>query len=133
MERKDYVKEYRAAYKTMKDAAIEKMKNFGRILDVAKVCKQRIMKEKGYASIKEICEDEFDDYWWSNTYYCVFLGRYEFLHCCRIVKVRYNKTSKDVDAYLESDEGNIAEWMPASHIGFDRDAVYMTVHDFIED
>lgn len=133
MKKRDYVKEYRAAYETMKDAAIEKMKNFGRILEVAEECKQRIMKEKGYASVKEIYEDELYDYWLSNTYSCIFQGRHEILYCCRIVMVRYNKDTKDVDVYLESDEGDIAQWFPASYVSFDVDAVYMTVHDFIED
>lgn len=133
MEKRDYVKEYLAAYKTMKDAAIEKMKKYGRILEVAEVCRERFMKEKGYASVKEIFADEFDDYWWNNSYSCIFEGRHEILYCCRIVMVRYNKDTKDVDVYLESDEGDIAEWFPASYVSFDVDAVYMTVHDFIED
>lgn len=132
MERNDFVQDYLGAYRRMKDAAIEKIKNYGDTLEVYEVCKQRLMKRMGYKSASEITEDELDDFKWSNTYCCAFEGKHGFIYCCHIVMVRYNENMKDVDVYLESDEGDVAEWLPASYIGFDTDAIYMTILDFCE-
>lgn len=129
---KNYVQDYLSAYKEMKDAAIEKMKNYGKVLEVYKACEQKLMERKGYKSVKEIDEDEFDDFKWSNTYSCAFEGKHGHIYCCHIVMIRYNENTEDVEVYLESDEGDIAEWFNAAYIGFDNDAIYMTIHDFCE-
>ena len=116
----------------MKDAAVEKIKEYGKTLEVYEVCKQRIMKREGYKSVDEITDDEMDDMRWCDTYSCAFEGKHGYIYCCHIVMVRYNENMNDVDVYLESDEGDVAEWLPASYIGFDTYAIYMTILDFCE-
>lgn len=132
MEKNVYLQDYLDAYRKMKDAAIEKMKNYGKELDVYEVCKKRLMERQGYENESEICDDELDDIRWADTYCCTLEGRHGTIYCCIIAKVRYNKKTEDVDVYLDSDEGYFAEWHPASDVGFETDAIYMTILDFID-
>lgn len=127
-----YVQNYYAAYLAMKDAAIETMKNYGKTLEVHEVCKQLLMERMDYQNESEIMEDELDDFIWENTYSCVFEGKHETTHITNIVKVRYNETANDVDVYLETDDGYIANWMPISRISFGQEAVYQTILEFVK-
>ena len=130
--KKDYVKAYLAEYKEMKDSAIKKLKEYGKTLDVDAVCEKRIMEREGYKSVDEIYEEELDDYKWSNTYTCAFEDKHGFIYSCRIAMVRYNENTKDVDVYLESEEGDISEWFDVYRVAYEVGAVYMTIHDFID-
>lgn len=132
MERNKFVQDYLDAYRKMKVAAIEKMKNYGKELDVYEVSKKRLMERQGYENESEISEDELDDIKWADTYCCAFEGKHGTIYCCIIAKVRYNKETEDVDVYLDSDDFYFPEWFPVSCIGFDTDAVYMTILDFID-
>lgn len=132
MEKKDYVKNYLSAYNKMKDAAIRKMKEYGNTLEVIDVCRRRLMKRLGYGDPSDVSDEDLEDYKYSNTYSCVFEGKHGILYCCRVMKVRYNIYTNDVDVFLESDEGDVSEWFDASYIGFDSDAIYMTIHDFVD-
>ena len=132
MEKKDYVNDYLSAYKEMKDAAIRKMKEYGKTLEVTDVCMRRLMKRLGCDDPSDVCDEDLDDYKYSNTYSCVFEGKHGILYCCRVMKVRYNSQTNDVDVFLESDEGDVSGWFYASYIGFDSDAIYMTIHDVVD-
>lgn len=130
MERNDFVQDYLGAYRRMKEAAIEKMKNYGKTLEVYEVCKQRVMERtKDFDPVDDL--DAVEDEIATTTYSCAFEGKHGYIYCCHIVKIRYNENTEDIEVYLESDEGDIAEWFNAAYIGFDNDAIYMTIHDFI--
>ena len=132
MKTNDYVKNYWSAYRELKKAATEKIKDYGKTLEVIEICKQRLMERMGYKNEDEIYEDELDDFKCVNTYSCIVESKHEMLYACTIVMVRYDKKSEKVEAYLESDDGYIAEWYPVDWIGWDEQAVYMTILDFIE-
>jgi hypothetical protein len=127
---KDYVGDYLKAYRQMKKAAITKMKEYGKTLEVVEVCKQNIMKHFGYKSAAEIHDDELQDCLDNNAYSCVFVDKHGFLYDCQIIMVRYNEQMDDVDAYIESREGDIAGWYQ-SHSIWEQEGIYMTVHEFI--
>lgn len=127
---KDYLKDYLAAYEEMRAAAIEKMKNYGKVLDVYAEVDKIIMKEKGYESVDEIFDEDRDEkYWELNN--CVVEDRHNFLTCYRIIKVRYDEKENDLDVYLEDDNYEKCEWFKNWEVSFDRESIYMTVHTFI--
>lgn len=126
----DYVKNYIAAYKEMKDAAIEAIKNYGKTLDVYEICKQQFMEQTGCKDESEIYEDELYDFLCENTYSCVMEGKHENIYIVNIVKVRYNKQREMIDVYLETDDGDVSEWLPISWVTFEQDAVYQTILEF---
>ena len=130
MERNDYVEKYLNAYKEMREAAIEKMKKYGKELDVYAEVDKIIMKEQGYKSVDEIYDEDRDDKYWE-LYNCVVEGRHETVFCCRIIKVRYDKKENDLDVYLEDDNGEACGWYPHWDVAFDKDAIYMTVHKYL--
>lgn len=130
MERNDYVEKYLDAYKEMREAAIEKMKNYGKVLDLEEVTRKCIADYHGISE-SDIGDDEVEDSLVENSYSCVFEGKHGFLYCCNIRKVRYNKETKDLDVFLESDERDFSDWYDVSCIGFERDAIYMTVHEYL--
>ena len=130
MKRNDYVENYFDAYREMKEAAIEKMKNYGKTLDVYEVCKQLLMEREGYKSADEIPEDEFEDFKCTNIYSCYFEGKHEQIYCAQIVKVRYNTETLGIEVYLETDDGYISAWYPIYWISGEVDAVWMTIFDF---
>jgi hypothetical protein len=126
----DYINDYNEAYRAMKERAIELMKERGGILEVLEVGKKLIMKENGYHDESEIYEDELEDWKCENLYCCTFEGKHEDVYLPNIYMVRYNEKFDDLDAYLE-DEYDLAEWVPASMIGFGRECLYMTVLEYI--
>ena len=127
-----YIENYNAAYKAMKEAAIKKMMEYGKTLDVREECKRILMTEKGCINEKEITEDELYDFIVTNTYACFLIGKHEQIYITNITKVRYNKETKDVDVYLETDDGYVTEWYPVSWINGDQDAAYLTILEFTE-
>lgn len=128
----NYKEKYVAAYKEMRDAAIKKMKNYGKTLEVVEECKKMLMEKQGYKSASEIPDDELEDYKNIYSYNCVIKDKHGMLHDCKIIMLRYNEQSGDLEAYLESEGGYIAEWFPASCVDFETWAIYMTIFDFIE-
>lgn len=128
----DHVRFYLDAYKSMKQAAIEAIKNYGKELDIREACKLMYMKQQHYKTDDEIPEDELLDFIQFNTYSCVFCGKHEDLYPVNIMKVRYDESSKDIEVYLESDEGYIADWYPVSWISYEEAAVYMSILDFLK-
>ena len=131
--KKDYVQNYLNAYREMKSSAIEKIKNYGKTLEVYEIRKKRLMEQFGYKSKDEIPQEELDDCICNTSYSCVYEGKHGMLYPCQIVMVRYNSVYNDVDVYLESDDGYIAEWFTICYVGWDFDGAYMTIHDFITD
>lgn len=129
---KNYVENYFAAYKEMKDAAIEAIKNYGKTLDVYEICKQLFMEKMGYEDESEIYEDEFYDFICENTYSCVMEGKHGNIYIVNIVKVRYNKQREMIDVYLETDDRDVSEWLPISWVTFEKDAIYQTILEFME-
>ena len=101
---KNYAEKYMDAYKEMREAAIEKIKNYGKELDVYEEINKLIVKEQGYKSVDEITDDDRDNYYWEHFFNCVFEGKNNFLYSCRITKVRYNEKENDVDVFLEDDD-----------------------------
>ena len=129
MNKNDYVEKYLAAYREMKDAAIEKMKNYGKELDVREICEKRyheMFERDGneIEDIEEFCQNE--------SYCCAFEGKHEMMYCVRIEKVRYVPEKDWIEVYVSSDDGYVSEWLPESWIGFDRDAIWMTILEFCE-
>ena len=124
-----YYKEYRK----MKELAISRMKKYGKVLELMEIAKEPIMDNCGYKTASEITQDDLNEWKSSNTYTCVVRSRQEELEECTILMVRYNEKKKDVDVYVESDNGEIAEWLPASYIDYERDAAYLTILDFIQE
>ncbi len=127
-----FVQNYLDAYETMRKEAIEKIKNYGKVLDVYEEINKNIVKEKGYKSVNEITDDDRDEYYWDYFYNCVYEGKHNYLYCCRIAKVKYDEKENDVYVYLEDDDYGICEWFPHWDIGFDKDAIYMTILKYIE-
>lgn len=123
---------YLAAYKEMRDAAKKKMKNYGKTLEVVEECKKMLMEKQGYKSASEIDEDELRDCKDANIYSCVVIDKHGGTHVCEIIMLRYNEEHDDLDVYLESEDGHIAEWFPVSYVDFEAWAIYMTALDFIE-
>ena len=122
---------YYDAYKAMKEAAIEKMKNYGKTLEVIEVCKQRLMNNKGYANVDEITEDELENIRYNEAFSCFFTGKHGVIYGPQILMVRYNDETKDVDVYLETDEGDIDGWYPVSWVN-NPETAYLTVLEFID-
>ena len=131
MERNNYVENYLNAYREMKAAAIEKMKNYGKELDVYAELDKLIVKDRGYKSVDEITDDDRDDFYWEHIYECIFEGKHETFYACRIVKVRYNEKDEDLEVYLEDANYDLREWFHLWSVGFGRDDVYMTVHKYL--
>lgn len=130
------VQKYRYAYDEMRKQAIEVMKNYGKVLNVYEVLKARILKEQGLDKMPEVGTEEYDAFcedYDEQKYSCVFEGKHEQVYIANIAMVRYNEEIKDVDVYLESDDGYISQWMPMLYIGYEQEAVYMTILDFIEE
>lgn len=123
---------YLTAYQEMEEAAVEKMKNYGKTLEVVEECKKMLMEEQGYKSASEIPDDELEDYQNMYIYHCVIRDKHGMPHDCKIIMLRYNEKRKDLDVYLESEYGVISEWLPVSYVDYEVDAIYMTILDFIE-
>ena len=132
MERNVYVEKYLNAYKEMKAVAIEKMKNYGNELDVWEVCKKRFLEMSEYDEINEDNIDDLEEFSQNESYCCLFKGKHEFIYLVRIKKVRYDHEKKRIEVFVESDEGDVSEWLPESWISYDSDAVWMTILDFCE-
>lgn len=130
MEVKDYLDNYLAAYKELRIAATEKMKNRGSELDVREYGKRLLMLKNNYTSEDEIYDDEFDDWFYSNVYSCVFAGKHDILYCAYITKVRYNTELDELEVYLESDDGYVNDWYSESWVGWDRDAIFITIMEY---
>lgn len=130
--KKDYVNNYFAAYKEMKNAAIDAIKNYGKTLEVYEICKQLLMERMGYKNESEILEDEFNVFISENTFSCVMEGKHGTVYIVNIVMVRYNERTETIDVYLESDDGYVAEWFPISWVSFGQDFVYQTILEFVE-
>ena len=126
-----YIKNYHDAATAMKEAAIKAMMEYGKTLEVPEECKKRLIAEKAYKNEREIQEDELNDYILDNTYRCFLIGKHEQIYLTNIVMVRYNQNTKDVDAYLETNEGDVAEWFPVSRIDGEHKAVYLTILEFL--
>lgn len=132
MKKVNYLEKYMDAYKEMREAAIEKIKNYGKELDVYEEINKLIVKEQGYKSVDEITDDDRDDYYWEHFFYCVFEGKHNFLYSCRIAKVRYNEKENDVDVFLEDDDYTLCEWFHHWDICYEKDAIYLTVLKYID-
>lgn len=132
MNKTDYVEKYLDAYKEMKKAAIEKMKNYGKELDVREVCKKRFIEMSEYDKVDEVNIDELEEFYQNESYCCAFEGKHEIMYCVRIERVRYVPEKDWIEVYVSSDDGYVSEWLPESWIGFDSDAIYMTILDFCE-
>lgn len=131
MERNDYVEKYLNAYREMKAAAIEKMKNYGKELDVRDICEKRYYKMSERDN-SEIYEEDIEEFYQNESYCCAFEGKHEMMYCVRIERVRYIPEKDWIEVYVSSDDGYVSEWLPESWIGFDSDAIYMTILDFID-
>jgi len=129
---KNYAEKYMDAYKEMREAAIEKIKNYGKELDVYEEINKLIVKEQGYKSVDEITDDDRDDYYCEHFFNCVFEGKNNFLYDCRITKVRYNEKENDVDVFLEDDNYTLCEWFYHWNIFYGKDAIYLTVLEYID-
>ena len=127
MKRKDYVADYLDAYKAMKAAAIEKMKDYGKTLDVREVIRQRIIATYGEEN-EELLEDSF----YEQSYACVFVGKHGDVYQTTVSKVRYNDNKEDLEVFLEEDNGCFSDWFDSFMVEYDRDAIYMTVFDFLK-
>ena len=127
---KNYAEKYMDAYKEMREAAIEKIKNYGKELDVYAEVDKQIMKAQGYKSDDEITDDDRDEAYWK-LYNCVVEDRHNFLVCYRIIKIRYNEKENDLDVYLEDDNYDKCDWFCHWEVSFDKDAIYMTVHNYL--
>ena len=128
----NYKEKYLTAYQEMAEAAVEKMKNYGKTLEVVEECKKMLMEEQGYKSASEISDDELEDYQNMYIYHCVIRDKHGMLHDCKIIMLRYDEKRKDLDVYLESEYGVISEWFPVSYVDYEVDAIYRTILDFIE-
>lgn len=132
MERNEFITKYDKAYFEMRDAAIEKIKNYGKTFDVYAKLRQMLMKEKGYKDESEIYEDEWDNYKWENVYSCVFKDRHETLCEGNITMVRYNSERQGVDILFEEFEGYFHEWIPQYYVEWGVEYVWRTILDFID-
>jgi len=127
MEKRDFVKEYIDAYKAMRDSAIEKIRNYNGILEVAELLR------KQYRELSEDPDEEGEqDYINANIYWCFFEGKNGYIYSCKIVMVRWNKEREVVEVYLESNEGDVAEWFYHTYISGDMDMLWETIHEFIK-
>lgn len=131
MERNDYVEKYLNAYREMKEAAIEKMKNYGKELDVRDICEKRYYKMSERDN-SEIYEEDIEEFYQNESYCCAFEGKHEMMYCVRIERVRYVPEKDRIEVYVSSDDGYVSEWLPESWIGFDTDSIWMTILDFCE-
>lgn len=131
MEKNVYLQDYLDAYRKMKEAAIEKIKNYGKELDVRDICEKRYI-EMSERDKDEIYEEDIEEFYQSESYCCAFEGKHETMYCVRIEKVRYVPQKDRVEVYVSSDDGYVSEWLPESWIGFDTEAIWMTILDFID-
>ena len=133
----DYVQDYLDVYRTMREKAIEVIKNYGKELDVEQILKKRIMKENGLDKIPEFgtpewdaISSDYDNLIYSEVYYGGFVTRHDYIYSVQILKVRYK--DGNVEVYLHSDDGYIDDWYDSSEVSFDADSVYMTILTFIK-
>jgi hypothetical protein len=131
MNKNDYVEKYLEAYKEMKKAAIEKIKNYGKELDVREICEKRYC-EMSMRDGSEIYDEDIEEFYQNESYCCAFEGKHEIMYCVRIERVRYVPEKDWLEVYVSSDDGYVSEWLPESWIGFDSDAIYMTIVEFCE-
>ena len=125
----DYAQDYLDAYNRLRDAAYDKIKNYGKELDVIERCKQLLVERGEYNSIDDIEEDVFEDFKCENIYCCYFEGKHEQIYRVDIIGVRYNNGR--VEVYLQSEDGYISEWIPVHYITANIDNVWLTVFDFM--
>ena len=130
----NYKKNYQNALDLMRDAAIDRLKKYGKTLDVHKVLKQMLMREKGYKSIRSIPDDVWSDFRAENVYGCCYVDNHDFYYPCDITKVRINKKTQRVEVYLyDSYECCVDDWHDFSDISWGCEHVWMTILDFIDD
>ena len=135
----EFVQNYLDAYKAMREAAIEKIKNYGKTLEVEEVLKSRLMKKKGWtewpaygSEEADSVEDDILEWKYNEMYWCSFEGKHEHIYCGYIPMVRWNAERQEIEIYFDSNDGCVAEWLPESYIGFERDAIYQTILEFID-
>jgi hypothetical protein len=128
----DYVNEYLKAYQKLRNKAEKVIKAYGKELDVMEIGKQRLMEEYGYKDESEVDDEELQDWKVNNVNTCVFVGKHGYVYTPYILGVRYNKERNNIEAYLETDEGDVSEWLSVSYVSYEPDAVYMTILDFIK-
>lgn len=128
----NYVKNYLDAYKSLKKAAVEAIKNYGNVIDIKEKCKLILMEQQGYKREDEIPDDELCDFVQYNTYSCALFVGDVTLYSANVVKVRYDGKAKEVEVYLESDEGYVDDWYPVSWVNYGEESVYFTILEFLE-
>jgi len=135
----DYVEDFKKAYNAMRNQAIKVIKNYGKTLEVQEVLKKSLMKDKGWTEWPAPDSDEFysieeetEDWKYNEMYWCAFEGKHEQIYCGYIPMVRWNAERKEIEIYFDSNDGCVSEWLPESYIGFEREAIYQTILEFID-
>lgn len=135
----DYIMDFNNAYKAMKDHATEVIKNYGKTLEVEEILKSRLMKEKGWtewpvygSEAADSIENEVEEWKYDKMYWCSFEGKHEQIYCGYISMVRWNTEREEIEIYFDSNDGYVSEWLPESYIGFEREAIYLTILEFID-
>lgn len=135
----EFVKNYLDAYKAMKDRATEVIKNYGKTLEVQEILKTRLMKEKGWtewpaygSEEAESVEQEVEDWKYEEMFWCGFEDKHGSIHGGYIPMVRWNAAREEIEVYFESGDGFISQWLSEHYIGFDNDAIYQTILEFID-
>ena len=129
----EILNDYYNARNSMRERARKVIKKYGKELDVIEIIKKRLIKD---GVIDE--RDEPEDY--SETleeslqdegFYSQFEDKHGGWHSVLVLKVRYNKTSNHVEAYVKEDGGDIEGWFD-DYLLYDT-GVYETILTFIED
>jgi hypothetical protein len=130
MEKKEskFVKEYIAAYKAMRDSAIEKMKNYGKTLDMVELLKEEYQSES-----ENPTEEGEEDYVNDGIFWCYFEGKHDNIWSCKICKARWNEERECVEVYLEDAYGDVSDWFMYSYITGDMEMLWHAIHEFIPD
>ena len=123
-----FVKDYIAAYAAMRDSAIEKMKNYGKTLDMVDMLKQEYLLES-----EDPTEEGEEDYINSELFWCFVEGRHGNIWSVKITEVRWNNERQIIEVYLEDTYGDVSGWYYDTDIIGDNDMLWQAIHEFIPD
>lgn len=133
----DYNSNYLSAYNELKASAIRKMKAYGKDLDVYNILRHRVLDSDDFRGKTDIDETEVNDALHEMmaecSRACIFTGNHGWIHEVTVMCVRYSEQTEDLEVYLETDEGDVSDWFDIGYVTYEREAVYLTVHDFIGD
>ena len=134
MRKKNYKQAYLDAYRAMRIEAVRRLREYGKELNFFEICKERVKKKIGDDFDEVENSDAVEDCIHCETYSCYFTGKHGYIYCMNIVAVRIKEGTEDtLEVLLQDDESGDEDWHDYDYVSGDRDSLYMSILDFIDE